>query len=118
MKPPTLRIAAWLACIFAILLASCAQFGLQAPQTTEDRIQYGKTGVGAAYRALGDAVATKQVTGAKAAVYFGRIEEVEQGIATADSLLKNGKPTDALAALNLALAALTAIRNELPKGAP
>jgi hypothetical protein len=105
----------WLLFALAMVLSACAQLGLQSPQTLEDRIQYGKAGVTAAYRQLGDAVATKQVTATRAADYFGRIEKVEQGVNTADALRTQGKPVDALSTLNLALAALVVIRNELPR---
>lgn len=110
-----LNPAAWLAALCLMFLAGCAQLGLQKAESLEDRIQYGKAGVSAAYRTLGDLVGARTVSKAKGLEVFTKLEAVEQQLALAETLLKGGKPTDALSTVNLALAALTAVRAELVK---
>lgn len=107
---------AWLAALCLMFLAGCAQLGLEKPQSLEDRIQYGKASVSAAYRTIGDMVGAKTLTAAKGAQAFAKVEAVEKQVLLAETLLKGGKPTDALSTINLALAALTAVRAELAKG--
>ena len=97
----------------ATVLQGCAQVGLQSPQNNEDRLQYGRAGVTAAYRTLGDNVAARTITKGDAIAYFARIESVEEKLNLGESLLKGGKPTDAVQAIDLAIAALTKIRSEL-----
>jgi hypothetical protein len=108
--PPGLFLA-----LAAALLVGCAALGLQAPESLEDRIQYGKAGVSAAYRTLGDMVGARSVSKAKGLEVFTKLEAVEKQLTLAETLLKSGKPTDALSTVNLALAALTAVRAELVK---
>ena len=105
----------WLLFACALLLAACAQLGLQAPQNLDDRIQYGRAGVTAAYRTLGDSVAAKSVTAAQATRAFATIESVEKDLALGEQLLRDGKPKDAEATVRLALNALLLIRTELAK---
>ncbi len=112
-----LNPAAWLAALCLMFLAGCAQLGLEKPQSLQDRIQYGKAGVSAAYRTVGDMVGARTMSAKQGASAFTKLEAVEQQLALAETLLKGGKPTDALSTVNLALAALTAIRAELAKGA-
>jgi hypothetical protein len=103
-----------LACTLLLtVIAACGTLGLQAPQSVEDRLQYGKASVSAAYRTLGDLVAARTVSGAEGAEYFGKLDSVEQQLKLAESLAKNGKPTDAQSTITLALNALVAIRSEL-----
>lgn len=105
--------AAWLAALCLMFLAGCAQFALEKPQSLEDRIQYGKAGVSASYRTLGDLVAAKTLTQAQGAQAFAKIEAVEKQVLLAETLLKGGKPQDALSTINLAIAALTVVRADL-----
>lgn len=110
-----LNPAAWLAALCLMFLAGCAQFALEKPQSLDDRIQYARAGVTAAYRTLGDMVGARSVSKAKGLEVFTKLEAVEKQLTLAETLLKGGKPTDALSAVNLALAALTAVRAELAK---
>ena len=103
-----------LACALMLsLLAACSSLGLQAPQSVEDRLQYGKASVSAAYRTLGDAVAARTVSVEQAGNYFKRLEAVEQQLHLAEGLARCGKPTDAQSTITLALNALVLIRTEL-----
>jgi hypothetical protein len=103
-----------LACALMLsLLAACTSLGLQAPQSVEDRLQYGKASVSAAYRTLGDAVAARTVGVEQAGDYFKRLEGVEHQLRLAESLARGGKPTDAQSTITLALNALVLIRTEL-----
>jgi hypothetical protein len=108
-----LNPAAWFAALCLMILAGCAQLSLEKPQSIEDRIQYGKAGVSAAYRTVGDLVAARTLTAAQGASAFAKVEAVEKQVGLAETLLKGGKPQDALSTVNLALAGLTAIRAEL-----
>lgn len=113
MKRQILNPAAWLAALILMVLAGCAQFALERPQSLEDRIQYGKASVSAAYRTVGDMVGARTMTPTRGAATFRRLESVESQLAIAEVLLKDGKPQDALSTINVALAALTAIRAQL-----
>lgn len=104
---------AWLAALLLAFMAGCSTFQLEKPQSVEDRIQYGKAGVSAAYRTLGDLVAARSVNSAQGASLFAKIEAVEKQVDLASELLRGGKPTDALSTVNLALTALTTLRAEL-----
>jgi hypothetical protein len=105
----------WLMFACALMLAACAQLGLQAPQSFEDRVQYTKAGLAAAYRTVGDNVAAKTITPARGGELFGRLEVAEVQVANAETLMRTGKPTDALSTINLAMQSLVLIRNELAK---
>jgi hypothetical protein len=105
----------WLMFACALMMAACAQLGLQAPQSFEDRVQYTKAGLAAAYRTVGDNVATKAITPARGGELFGRLEVAEMQVSSAEMLMRTGKPTDALSTINLAMQSLVLIRNELAK---
>jgi hypothetical protein len=102
-----------LATLMLALLGACAQVGLQAPQDINDRIQYGYAAVGAAHRTIGDLVAARTLDREQAAAYVARLDHLETQIQLADTLLRGGRPTDAVSTLNLALNALVALRSEL-----
>lgn len=105
--------AAWLAALLMMFLAGCSSLQLEKPQSVEDRVQYAKAGVAAAYRTLGDLIAARSVAPDQGAALFSKLEGVEKQVGLADTLLRAGKPTDALSTVNLALNALTALRAEL-----
>jgi len=99
----------------AFMLSACAQFGLQKPQSTEDRLRYAQSQVSAAYRTIGDLKAKRAITAAEGARYFQRVERVEEGLASADVVLRTqgdagGKVSEHIAGL---LASLVAVQNEL-----
>lgn len=103
-----------LACALMLsLLAACSSLGLQAPQSVEDRLQYGKASVSAAYRTLGDAVSARVVSVDQANDYFKRLEGVEHQLRLAETLARTGKSIDAQSTITLALNALVLIRTEL-----
>lgn len=107
----------WLLFVFALLFAmsACTQLGLQAPQSFEDRVQYTRAGLTAAYRTVGDNVAAKTMTPARGQEAFTRIENAEKQVALAEQLQVQGKPTDALQTITLAMNALVVLRGELAK---
>jgi hypothetical protein len=117
---PALFAPLWTVFILVMVMgiSACAQLGLTAPQSLEDRVQYGKATVSAAYRTVGDQVASKQLTSDKGQAYFARLDQAEKQVTLAESLMKNGKPTDAMMTINLALAALVAIKGELEAKKP
>jgi hypothetical protein len=105
----------WLAFVLAMLLTACGQLNLQAPQSFEDRVQYTKAGIGAAYRTIGDNVAAKTLSAARGADAFGKLDTLEKQVGLAEQLQKGGKPVDAMSTITLAMNALTVLRGELAK---
>jgi len=97
--------------------AACSQLGLQAPQTTQDRLQYGKANVTAAYRSIGDLKSQGRITATDGAGYFHRVEQVENQLADAEKLLALKLPADDK--ITAALKVLAIIQTELrSKGKP
>jgi hypothetical protein len=105
----------WLMLVCALLFAACAQLGLQEPKSFEDRVQYTKAGIGAAYRTIGDNVAAKTMSAARGAEAFGKLDTLEKQVGLAEQLQKGGKPVDAMSTITLAMNALTVLRGELAK---
>lgn len=108
-----LNPVAWLAALCLMVLAGCSQFALEKPQSVEDRLQYAKAGIAASYRTLGDVVGARTVSASRGAKLFADLDAAEKQVALAETLLKGGKPQDALSTINFALAALTAVRAQL-----
>lgn len=96
-----------------VVLQGCANFGFTEPQTTEDRIQYAKAQVSAAYKSVGDLAAAKAVDQPTGQRLFSRVQAVETQVDTAEKLLQNGRPTDAQQTLQLAMNVLLVIQGEL-----
>lgn len=96
---------------FSLVLQGCAT----KPVTPEDYVQSTKAQVGAAYKTIGDLKAQGSITAEEGRGYFSKIEVVEKQVATAELLLKQGKPVDAQSTAQLALNVLLLIQAELKK---
>ncbi len=96
-----------------VVLQGCGSLGFAEPKSTEDRIQYARAQVSAAYRSVGDLAAAKAVDQPTGQRLFSRVQAVETQVETADKLMQNGRPGDAQQTLQLAMNVLLVIQGEL-----
>lgn len=103
-----------------LALAACAQFGLQAPESTQDRLQYAKAVLTGVNNTIADNVGVSLPV-ADAMAYREQTREARRDLDLAEQMLDGARPggeTQALTLIRTTLVVLQGISAEMKKRYP
>lgn len=93
------------------LIVSCAT--MNGPQTLQDRIQYAKASVTAAYRTIDVLAQRGRITKAEGRILIDKADSAKAALSASEAALTAGNSGDASQALDMALKGLTALETYL-----
>ena len=99
------------------LIAGCAAIGQQKAVSPEDNLRYGQAVLTGLYTTLGNAAEQKSIPAADARSYFNRLADPKAALDSGDVICRAttdcALPNDVIGKVNLAVASLTVLANEL-----